>query len=397
MNIGLITESTFPPFNRANLRLYRLAKVLVNRGDKVFFISPSNVPWHRDVADYEGITVRQYYGFGRYLYSKIRLIVRGYHLVATILLIVKLNFKNKFDVLHGWNPLAGLAAVLSGKIIGKPVFVDFTDFYSDIALTDSTPLAAAILKKIEFFILKNSQKVIVVSEIMRQRLKALGIDEKKIFIVEDGADKEWFNPKIDGKRVREKLGLKNEEPIIIHHGDIKQADGVDILFQALKKVLAVFPRAKLLILGGKGSDYFENLKKFGRDLGVSDSIIYTGWVDSRDVPAYLAAADIGAMPMRATLNHQCYLSFKLFEYWASGKPVVTTRLEAISKIVLNDINGLIVSPENADELADAFIYLIKNSDKSRIIGANGRRLIEEKYDWDILMKKETKLYEGIGY
>lgn len=396
MKISLITESTFPPFNRANLRLYRLAKNLVKHGNNVYFISPSKFPWSRENGDYENIKICQYFGFGQYLYSNFRAVIRAYHLIATILTVIWLNLRKKIDVIHAWNPLAGFAAVLSGKIIKKPVFIDFTDFYSDIALTDSNKFIFFILKKIEFFILKNAAKVIVVSEIMKKRLIEKGIEERKIFIVEDGADKDWFNPSMDGLKIRRRIKLPPNEFIIVYHGDIKQPDGVDILFKAFKKVLRETADAKLIILGGKGSKYFEDIKKLGKDLEIDNSIFYTGWVERQEVPEYLAAADVGAMPMRATLNHQCYLSFKLFEYWASGKPVVTTKLDAISQIVKNGENGLIVNPENIEELAQAFIYLLKNPEKAKEMGRNGRKLIEEKFDWDLLMEKEVKLYESIN-
>ena len=394
MIVELVVETTFPPVNRGNLRLYRLAKVLVKKGYDVYLISPSELLWLRKSLDYQGIKACQYFGLSQYLYSRYRSIVRGYHLIASILLIIHLNSKRRFDVLHAWNPLAGLSAVLAGKIIKKPVFVDITDFYSDIAQTDSNKLVVYLLKKIEFFVLRNAQKVIVVSKIMKERLVLDGIARNKIEIVEDGVDKEMFNPRIDGTKVKKKLGLPDDEPIIIYHGDIKPSDGVDILFNAFKKVLIEVPKAKLLILGG-GGYYFNNLKKIGRELGIDSSTIYTGWVDHREVPMYLTASNIGAMPMRATLNHQCYLSFKLFEYWASGKPVVTTKLKAISQIVKNGYNGLIVEPESVDELSEALIYLLKHPIKAQELGKNGRKLIEEKFDWDLLMEKEAKFYKNI--
>lgn len=395
MTAGLIVESSFPPVNRANLRLYRLAKVLVKKGYEVYLISPSKLPWSRKNLDYQNIKVRQYFGFERYLYSKLRILVRGYHLIACIWTVIFSNFKNRFDVLHAWNPLAGLAAVLAGRIIRKPVLIDLTDFYSDIAKTDSNKLTAGFLKKVELFVLRQAKKVIVVSEEMKERLVFEGVASEKIEIIEDGVDKEMFNPNINGREIKKRLGLFNNEPIIIYHGDIKPADGVDVLFNAFKKVLVKVPKAKLLIVGG-GSDYFNNLKNMGRELGIYNSAIYTGWVEHSEIPKYLAASDVGAMPMRATLNHRCYLSFKLFEYWASGKPIVTTRLDAICQIVKDGQNGLIVSPENIEELSQALIYLLKNPEKARQMGINGRKLVEEKFDWDLLMEKEAKLYESLS-
>lgn len=395
MMVGLIVESTFPPVNRANLRLYRLARVLAKRDHEVYFISPSKFPWLRKSLSYEGIKVCQYSGFGKYLYSEARLIIRGCHLIAAILLIIYLNFKKRFDVLGAWNPLAGLAAILAGKIIRKPVIIDFTDFYSDIAKTDSNSITVNILKKIEFFILKNAKLVLIVSDIMKERLVKMGIEKDKIKIVEDGVDKNMFMPAV-GSLSAIKKGLNLPDcPTVIYHGDIKYPDGVDLLFRAFLNVLKEIPQTKLIIMGG-GGDYFGEIKKLGEKLDLNRSLIYTGWIDHSKVPKYLSSADVGVMPMRATLNHQCYLSFKLFEYWASGKPVVTTKLDAICQIVKDGHNGLIVNPENIEELSKALIYLLNNPEKAQEMGMNGRKLIEEKFGWDLLMEKEAKLYENIS-
>lgn len=392
MKIILITEKQFPPVNRANLRMYRLAKILVKKGYSIYFVSPSHLPWARKKGCHEGINIRQFRGFDKFLYSKLRLLVRLYHLIACIGLIKKINREYELDFIHAWNPLASLAGIFAGKMVKKPVFIDFTDFYSDIAKTDSNALTVWFFRKIEGFVLKNAKGIFVVSEIMKQRLQLLGINEDKIEIVEDGVDKNMFKSDIDKKMARNKLKLSEDDPMVIYHGDIKQPDGVDILYKAFQKVLEKIPKTKLLILGG-GGDYFNNvIKKLGKELEINNSIIYAGWVDHSKVPLYLAASDIGAMPMRATLNHECYLSFKLFEYWASGKPVVTTRLKAISQIVKDGQNGIITEPENINELAQNLIYLIKNPKEAERMGKSGRKLVEEKFDWDRLMEKEAKAY-----
>ena len=52
------------------------------------------------------------------------------------------------------------------------------------------------------------------------------------------------------------------------------------------------------------------------------------------MPMYLAAADVGAMPMRATLNHNCYLSFKLFEYWGLESQLLCRGLKQYQRLLL---------------------------------------------------------------
>lgn len=390
-NIALVVETTLPPVSRANLRLYNLGISLSKRGYSVDLFCPSQMPLGRKTIKFKGMDVHQFPGFGAFIYSRARLLVRFYHLVCCISYLVFMDHKKHYSVIHAWNPLAGLAAVVAGKLTSTPVYIDFTDFYSDIAATDS-PATAPIFRSIERYVLGSARKIIVVSDVMVERLVSQGIDPKRIFIIEDGTDGAMFNPSADGSRVRARYSL-GSSPTLIYHGDIKPPDGVDVLLKAFAKVLESAPDAKLLVVGG-GSGYFDGLRSSVSGLGIKDSVIFTGWVPHSEVPEYIAASDFGAMPMRSTLNHNCYLSFKLFEYWGVGKPVVTSRLTAISKIVKDNVNGLTVEAEDVDGLAEAFLYLIKNSAQAKAMGANGRELINTRFDWNVIMEKEADLYEA---
>lgn len=394
LRVVLVTEAPIPPISRGNLRLYRLGLSLARRGHEVYMITPSELPHKKNSVVHEGIFMYQFRGFGKFLYSRLRLPVRLYHLFGTLLTILSMHLRKGVNVIHAWNPIAGLAAVIGGRLIRRPIFIDFTDFYSDIARTDSL-LLVPVFKAIEWFILRAATKVIVVSEEMAHALTKLGVSGNRIFIVPDGTDCKMFNLNLDGRDIRVKHNL-NQAPVIIYHGDIKPPDGVDLLYRAFALILKRVPAAKLLIVGG-GGRYFDKLKNLAEELGIEKSIICTYWVPHSEVPKYIAAADVGAMPMRATLNHNCYLSFKLFEYWGAGKPVVTSNLKAISRIVKNGVNGLVVESEDVEALADAFIELLENPEKAQKMGREGRQLVEANFDWDVLMRKEVELYKDMCY
>ncbi len=386
----LLAEVTMPPLSRANLRIVKLAEALSNFGHSVTMLTPSLTPLSRKSYLLQRYHMNQFWGFCKYSYSKYRVVVRMWHLIGTILAIIILQVRY-FDIsiIHAWNPLAGVAAIIAGRIINKPVYIDFTDFYSDIAKTDS-PYLALVLRILEKMVLRLASKIFVVSNQMKDELVRWKIKPDNIFIVPDGTDIEMFNPSISGEEVRKKYNLGNV-PIIVYHGDIKEQDGVDLLYQAFVKVQEKVPGVKLMIVGG-GGKYFDNIINLGKRLGIHSDIIYTGWIQHKEVPMYLAAADVGAMPMRATLNHNCYLSFKLFEYWGVGKPVVVSRLKAISEIVINEYNGILCDPENIDSMVNAYTKLLLNHDVAKELGLNGRRLVESHFNWETLMSKEVMAY-----
>ena len=402
--VAILVEATIPPVSRANLRMYWLAKGLIKEKKVlVNMIAPSKDFKSRHSYFIEWIWMNQYPGISDLLYSKFRLPVRIWHFLASIASVIILEYYSYrwrsgrgFSVIHAWNPLAGLAGVIAGKIIRRPVFVDFTDFYSDIATTDM-PFFRTPLIWLENYVLRRAAKVFVVSEEMREHLIEIkDIQPEKIHVVPDGTDAETFVPCLNTDGIREKLGISAEAPLMVFHGDIKHDDGVDVLCNAFSVVLKRRPDARLLILGG--GLYFEKGVRLLIDkLNIGHAVIAPGWIPHTEVPKYLNTCDIGAMTMRATLNHNYYLSFKLFEYWGCGKPIVVTRLSAISRVVKHGVNGLIVDNEDVEGFASAFLELIENREKARSLGAEGRRLVEKEYDWRQIMKKEIECYPDFNH
>jgi len=133
-----------------------------------------------------------------------------------------------------------------------------------------------VLRILEKMVLRLASKIFVVSNQMKDELARWKIKPDKIFIVPDGTDMEMFNPSISGEEVRKKYNLGNV-PIIVYHGDIKEQDGVDLLYQAFVKVQEKVPGVKLMIVGG-GGKYFDNIINLGKRLGIHSDIIYTGCI-----------------------------------------------------------------------------------------------------------------------
>jgi glycosyltransferase involved in cell wall biosynthesis len=397
--VAVIVETTIPPVSRANLRMYWLAKALIaEKKAMVNMVAPSLDLASRRSYYTEWIWMNQFPGFGKRLYGALRLPVRVWHFLASIITIILLEViyrKHKargICAVHAWNPLAGLAAVIAGKLIRRPVFVDFTDFYSDIARTDM-PLLSKPLVWLENLVLSQARRVFVVSDVMREHLISVKkLSPEKVVVVPDGTDSQVFRPGLDATAVRRKLNVADDTPLLIFHGDIKHDDGVDVLLHVLAEVAKARPDVRLLILGG-GGPYFDTvIKPLIQELGLAGNIITPGWIPHQEVPAYLNACDIGAMTLRATLNHDNYLSFKLFEYWGCGLPVVVTRLKAIGRIVKDGENGLVCPSEDVDAYAAAFLRLIEDRELARRLGAAGRELVEREFDWRRIMTRETAEY-----
>ena len=122
--------------------------------------------------------------------------------------------------------------------------------------------------------------------------------------------------------------------------------------------------------------------------GVSDRLIFTGFVEHRMVPEYISAADVAVAPYDPTgfpemERYGFYFSpIKLFEYMACGKPVVATDIDIVRDIVRSDNCGLIVPPGDSEALAKGIITIAGSPEKCAIMGEAGRKACLEKYTWE---------------
>jgi glycosyltransferase involved in cell wall biosynthesis len=94
-----------------------------------------------------------------------------------------------------------------------------------------------------------------------------------------------------------------------------------------------------------------------------------------------------------TLNES--FGLVVLEAMASGRPVVVTKTVGPSELVGDGKNGFIVSTADSDAIADAIIKIFSDYELSSKMGVEGRRLVEEKYDWSVIAKRYFEIYSEL--
>jgi glycosyltransferase involved in cell wall biosynthesis len=122
----------------------------------------------------------------------------------------------------------------------------------------------------------------------------------------------------------------------------------------------------------------------------------TGWVPFEEVPRYLHPADVGVILFQPThYNNTIGLPNKLFEYMACYKPVVASDFPEMRKVIVEAKSGLLVDPTDPKAIADAIVYLFEHQEEARQMGERGRRMVEERYNWERMEERLVGVYEGI--
>ena len=120
-----------------------------------------------------------------------------------------------------------------------------------------------------------------------------------------------------------------------------------------------------------------------------------GWIPYEEVYQHLQIADIGLVLFHPVPNHIRAMPNKLFEYMAAGLPVIASNFPLWKEIVGGNKCGLTVNPLNSQEIAKAIEYLLEQPELRRKMGENGRRAVEEKYNWEQEAEKLLAVYERL--
>jgi glycosyltransferase involved in cell wall biosynthesis len=246
-----------------------------------------------------------------------------------------------------------------------------------------------LARDIEQRVLARATGVFAVSEPLVDMVASLGVPRSRIHVVPNGADLTAFSPNRRWAGVRRRLGL--EDAFVIGFvGSLKVWHGVDVLLDAFRRLHAEDTRARLLIVGSGPMQ--EDLQAQAAKADVADSVLFTGALDHRQIPRYLAAMDVAVAPYRSM--DQFYFSpIKLFEYMAAGCCVVASRLGQIDQIITDRTTGLLVPPDDAEALATALSELRSDPARRTELGTAARRAAEQRFSWERAARTISELIE----
>jgi glycosyltransferase involved in cell wall biosynthesis len=261
-------------------------------------------------------------------------------------------------------------------------------FLCGIPLSRARCITDPIGSRSRAFVFKHgcSQIVADASVIKRQLVKEHGIDAAKIEVIGSAVELEKFKPPRDRAKFRCEIGVGDEAPIIGNVGMIRPDKGQLELVKAAPIVLEKCPDARFVIVG-QGTGILKrgiNVRNAIDRAGLADKIIMAGY--RWDTPDVYAACD---MIVIASLRTEAS-PIVLREAFASGRPVIATKVGDIPEIVHDRENGLLIEPGNTQALASAILEFISNPELAARCAANGFRYATENFSFDKMMDAKLR-------
>jgi glycosyltransferase involved in cell wall biosynthesis len=221
--------------------------------------------------------------------------------------------------------------------------------------------------------------ITVITEGLKKDLEPLFGKEKTVAIWESAVDERAFNPATTRPVKKDEIGLGNRF-LFLYHGSLSANRGLNDLISAMARLKTEQPHAALLFLG-KGIDS-EALKGRVKALGLKDTVFFLSPVDNSLVPAYIAMADVGVIPLPNDRCWQVSSPLKLFEYLAMERPVLVSDIAAHRDVIGDAPYAVYAKEVSAEGLYDALKSCIKNFRALKEKAPLGRTLVLKNHTWN---------------
>lgn len=342
MKIAFFTDSYLPAFDGVTRAVINFKKGLEELGNEVYIFAPKqigkNVKKEKNVFYYSGVPFQPYPNYTIPL--------------LPLPPIAKIN-KIKPDIIHCHGiALLSFSGLEASKLFGIPCASTFHTYfpkalhYIPLGEKLKKPSTKMIMAYIKFF-LNHSDIAIAPSIFIKKELERKGI--KNVEYVPNGVDIKKFS-RGNGKRIRKKFKIKANENIVLYLGRLAKEKNIDLLIKAFS--LLKDKDIKLMIAGTGPEE--EKLKKLAKKLNVN--VIFTGFVDDKEIADYYAACDIFCFP--SSFETQGIVAI---EAMAAGKGVLGLNSMALKELI-NGKNGMLFKKDPID-LSEKILISIEKKEK----------------------------------
>jgi len=297
-----------------------------------------------------------------------------------------------YDFVHFRNIWDGLSIAQNKKRLGyKTVFE--VNGLSSIELRYHYPgIDPNLLSKIkeqEIATLHLSDAVICPSNVTRDYIVSLGLNRKLVTVIPNGVSPSDFTPSPLPSR-------DGRIPVLLYIGTLADWQGIEVLIKALPKILE-HNSVRLQIIGRGRSRQRKILSKQIRKLGLEGSVSVRPGVPHHEIPALISESDICIAPLglndRNVTQGACPI--KVLEYMAASRPLVASNLPIVRELLREDVDGLLFSPNDPDDLARQISALLHDEALSKRLADSATQRVLTKFTWHEAQKKLLKVYEKL--
>ena len=296
--------------------------------------------------------------------------------------------RSRAEIIHAhWLLPSGPIAMGVAQATHRPLVISLHG--SDVYLAEKQQL----YRPVAAWALSRAARVTACSGDLRERSLGLGARVDRTDVIPYGVSPEFFTGRASaGQQLRQSLGFDADDPIVLCLGRLVYKKGFEHLIEAFPRVLAKYPRAKLVIAGDGylAGEFYERIKR----LQIDRSVKMPGQVSWKAVGTYLSMCDVFVVPSvtDATGNVDGLPNVAL-EAMASGKPVVATRVGGLPDVIVDEETGLLIEQKSPAAIFQAIDRLLGDPAVGQRLGQNAREFVVERLSWAAVAQRFVSTFE----
>lgn len=387
MRVGIFTESYPPLVNGVSTSILMLEHALTKLGHEVFIITVSDnkkdyvLENNGHILRLPSVNLANCYDYK----------MTSVYPIKAVNMIKKMNL----DVIHSNVEFTvGIFARVVSEQLSIPLVHTYHTNWEDYThyITKNKKILDDICKKllkylVVFFEDKTVTELIVPSNKIYNLFKDKYKFTKNIHIIQTGIEtskfyKENFNQK-DINSLKKKLGIKKKDFVVMTVSRLAKEKSVDRIINNHKELVKKYSNMKLLIVGD-GPD-IDKLKDEAKNLGVSDSVIFTGKVPLNDIPIYYQLGNVFVTASKSETQ-----GLTVVEAISSSLPVVAVKDDSFVNSVIEDFNGFVFTDD--EKYINSISKLYEDKELYNRL-SNQSRLLSEDFSSEYFALKVLKVYE----
>ena len=237
---------------------------------------------------------------------------------------------------------------------------------------------------------RHTHQVLATGKIVRDQLERSRLQlSRPIRVVHGGVDSERFRPRRVTSSIRREFKISPDECLICAVGHLDPVKGYEVLLQALATATKCRPELKCLIVGTGEAGYQQKLQALIARLEIQKNVFLTGFRE--DIPDIMAEADFGVLSSIDSEGN----SRTALELMASGLAVVATKVGCLPDLVQEAETGYIITPGDAQALADRTVLLTQDKELRKQLGQKARRFVMAHYTEEQVAGEIESIYRQL--
>jgi phosphatidylinositol alpha-1,6-mannosyltransferase len=243
---------------------------------------------------------------------------------------------------------------------------------------------------------KNTNQIIVSSNLMKNYIKKIHhLDKNQISVIYRALDLKEFKIQESNEEIRENFNISPDQFIILSVGRHIVRKQFDFVIRAISKIIVERPLINVkYYLIGEGKET-PNLKNLVNKLKLNDKVVFLGASDDLTKKKFYKISDLFVMPSITDISTIEGFGIVFLEANYYKVPVIGTETGGVIEAIINEKTGLLIEPNNLNDLVEKILYLFDNKSLRIKMGETGRNRVLNEFNWDKIFLDYINIFKKV--